>query len=102
MWLGEAPEWVKEGLRELYPVMREHAEDGAKRYFYQYRSDGDRIIKGPPVESLFEFFMGRYANVDIQKVWAPERATEVLAHLQIKYALMVMEAYNKQLLSPTE
>jgi hypothetical protein len=102
MWLGEAPEWVKENLRKLYPYMREHAEDGAKRHFAQYRDDQDRIIKGPPVESMFEFFIGRYADVEIPKVWTPERTTEVLAHLQIKYAVMVMEAYNRQLLSPSE
>jgi hypothetical protein len=88
MWLGEAPEWVKAGLQGLYPYMREHATDGAKRHLAQYRADQDRLLKGPPIESMFEDFIGRYADVEITKVWAPERVHEVLAHLQIKYAVM--------------
>jgi hypothetical protein len=98
-WLGEASDAIKERLRTLEPFMREHAETRTRQYFDQHRDDESRLERGPAVESMFEFFIGRDAEVDIENVWVPERSTEVLAYLQIKYALMVMETYNKLLLS---
>lgn len=98
-WLGEASQAIKDRMRTLDPVMREHAENRTRQFFEQYRNDDSWLERGPAIESMFEHFIGRHASVEIEKIWVPERSTDVLAYLQIKYALIVMQMYNKLLLS---
>ena len=98
-WLGEAPEWVIERVNEIEPIMREHATAVAKEYFDSHIADRDKLARGPAFESMFDVFLNRYAEVDIENFWAPEYSHNVLAHLQIKYVEMMMVAYNRLLLS---
>ena len=98
-WLGEAPEWVIDRVNQIEPIMREHATAVAKEYFDRNAANRDKLARGPAFESMFEVFLTRYAEVDIDNFWAPEYSHNVLAYLQIKYAEMVMDAYNRLLLS---
>jgi hypothetical protein len=98
-WLGDAPEWVIDRVKQIEPIMREHATAVAKEYFDRNVADRAKLARGPAFESMFDVFLNRYAKVDIENFWSPEYSHNVLAHLQIKYAEMVMEAYNPLLLS---